>query len=56
MILLRHFSRDRQERESERDIRSRKPEYQTAVGALTRPIIRATADGIGAITGTENIG
>ena len=39
-----------------RDDRSRGPEFQSVARAVMRRIIRATADGIGAITGTVNIG
>ena len=39
-----------------RDDRSRGPEYQSAARAVMRRIIRATAEGIGAMTGTVNIG
>lgn len=38
------------------DDRSRGPEFQSGARAVRRRIIRATADGIGAITGTVNIG
>ncbi|MGY3426499.1 hypothetical protein ACVWZW_007003 [Bradyrhizobium sp. F1.13.4] len=39
-----------------RDDRSRGPEFQSVARAVTRRIIRATADGIGAMIGTVNIG
>lgn len=39
-----------------RDDRSRGPEFQSVACAVMRRIIRATADGIGAMTGTVNIG
>ena len=39
-----------------RDDRSREPEFQSVARAVMRRIIRATADGIGAMIGTVNIG
>ena len=38
------------------DDRSRGPEFQLVARAVMRRIIRATADGIGAMIGTVNIG
>jgi hypothetical protein len=56
MVLLRHFNRGRQGQERGPDDRSRGPEFQSVARAVMRRIIRATADGIGAMIGTVNIG